>query len=185
LHYTKGFSGIYGSELDYQKLDLQLDFNYYINFLGRSSWRFTAARALGQLPWYKLYNGKGSNIPWFIETPNAFGTMYINEFLSDEYLAIYFRHNFGTLLFGDKPFIPQPAFVTSFVIGQINNPENHKNISFNTLEQGYYESGILLNSILKSGISNIGIGVFYRWGPYSFLNEKDNFAFKITAGYSL
>lgn len=185
FHYTQGFSGVYGSELDYHKLDLQIDYNYYISFLGRSSWRLTAGKALGKLPWYKLYNGKGSFVPWYVESPNTFGTMHINEFLSDEYVALYFRHNFGSLLFGDKPFIPQPAIVTSFVIGQLSNSQDHRNISFNTLEKGYYESGLLLNSILKSGITNIGFGVFYRWGPYAFIDEKDNFAFKFTMGYSI
>ncbi len=185
IKYTKAISGIQGSELDYEKLDLQIDFSYPINFFGKQSWRITAGKAIGETPWYKLYNGKASFLQWYTEAPNTFGTMRFNEFLSDEYIAVYFRHDFKNLLFGDKAFVPQPIFITSAIFGNLQNAYNHQNIDFNTLEKGYYESGILLNSILRSGITNIGIGVFYRWGPYTFDNVSDNFAYKITVGYSL
>jgi hypothetical protein len=185
VNYTKAIQGIYLSELNYQKINLQLDFSYNINYLGRSYWRIAAGRAIGDLPWYKLYNGKGSYSSFFVESPYSFSTMRINEFLSDEYLAIYFRHDFGSLLFGDKAFIPHPVLVSNFTIGNMHNSEKHKNMSFNTLEKGYYESGIMLNSILKGSLSEIGIGVMYRYGPYSFANEKDNFAYKLTLGIGI
>ena len=164
---------------------MQIDFDYNINFVGKQSWRITAGKSVGDAPWYKLYNGNASYMQWYIEAPNTFGTMRYNEFLSDEYLAIHFRHDLKSLLCGNKPFVPQPMFVSSAIIGNISNPTMHKNINFNTLENGFFESGILLNSILRSGISNIGIGAFYRWGPYSFPNIEDNFAYKITFGYSI
>ena len=185
IHYTRAIDGIYNSELSYDKLDLQLDYNYYIRFFGKTSWRISAGKTFGNAPWYKLYNGKGSYLPFYAESPYSFGTMRINEFLSEEYLAVYLRHDFGTLLFGDKAFIPRPSFVSSFTIGQLNKPELHNNIHYKTLEKGYYESGILLNSILKSGISNIGLGVFYRYGPYAFDRVEDNFSYKFTIQYSL
>ncbi len=185
LHYTRGIKGVYLSELNYEKLDLQLDFAYNINYIGRSSWRIVAAKAIGDLPWYKLYNGKGSYVPFFVESPYSFGTMRLNEFLSDEYLAVYFRHDFGSLLFGDKPFIPHPIFISSFTIGDLQNKGYHKNLKFNTLEKGYYESGIMLNSILKNNVAEIGIGIMYRYGPYSFSKEKDNFAYKLTIGFGI
>ena len=185
IHYTNAISDVFNSELDYQKLDIQIDYSYYLRFLGKTSWRIVAAKVFGNAPWYKLYNGKGSYIPFYVEVPNSFGTMRVNEFLSDRFVAVYFKHDFGHLLFGDKPFIPQPSIVSSFSIGELNNPNLHKNIEYSTLEKGFYESGILLNSILKSGISNIGFGVFYRYGPYSFDNVADNFSYKLTLKYGI
>jgi len=185
IHYTKAISGVFNSELDYQKVDIQIDYSYYLRFFGKTTWRLVAAKVFGNVPWYKLYNGKGSYIPFYIEVPNSFGTMRINEFLSDKFVALYFKHDFGHLLFGDKPFIPQPAIVSSFTIGELSNAKLHKNLEYNTLEKGYYESGILLNSILKSGISNIGFGVFYRYGPYTFDKISDNFSYKLTLKYRI
>lgn len=185
INFTNATTGIINSELSYQKLDLQLDFSYNIKYIGRSSWRISAARAIGELPWYKLYNGKGSYASFFVESPYSFSTMRLNEFLSDEYLAVYYRHDFGSLLFGDKPFVPHPVLVSSFTIGNLQNADKHKNISFNTLEKGYYESGIMLNSILKSNLSQVGIGIMYRYGSYALTDIKDNFAYKLTVGFSL
>ena len=44
---------------------------------------------------------------------------------------------------------------------------------------GYYESGLLVNNLVDLKLYNIGIGVFYRWGPYSFPYALDDFAFKL------
>jgi len=185
IHYSNAISDVFNSELDYQKLDVQIDYSYYLRFLGKTSWRIVTAKVFGAAPWYKLYNGKGSYIPFYIEVPNSFGTMRVNEFLSDRFVAIYFKHDFGHLLFGDKPFIPQPSIVSSFTIGDLSSINLHKNIEYKTLEKGFYESGILLNSILKSGISNIGFGVFYRYGPYAFDKVADNFSYKLTLKYAI
>ena len=49
------------------------------------------------------------------------------------------------------------------------------------MDKGYYESGLLINNILGIfGLLNIGVGAFYRYGPYSFENVADNFAYKFT-----
>ncbi len=183
--YTKALENIFDSELSYQKIDFQFDYSYYLRFLGTTSWRIVAAEEIGAAPWYKLYNGKGSYLPFYVDVPNSFGTMRINEFLSDRFVSVFFKHDFGNLIFGKKPFVPQPSFVSSFTIGDLSNPELHKNIEYKTLNKGYYESGILLNSILKSGFSNIGFGIFYRYGPYAFDKVSDNFSYKISLKYSL
>ncbi len=185
LNYSHAFSGIYYSELDYDKVELELNFAYHIKFVGHSSWRIVGAVATGQLPWYKLYNGRGSYAPFYVESPHSFATMRTNEFLSDRFLAIYFRHDFGDLLFGSKSFVPHPVVVSRFTIGALSNAVNHKNLRFNTLEKGYYESGLLLNSILKSNISTMGVGVFYRYGPYAFVSQKDNFSYVLTLNITL
>lgn len=185
IHYSQGIPSLIGSELTYKKFDLQLDYSYQLRYLGKSSWRISAAKALGDLPWYLLYNGKGSYASFYLESPYSFGTMRLNEFLSDEFVAIYFRHDFGSLLFGNKPFVPQPEFVSQFTIGQLSHSDKHKNIDFNTLEKGYYESGVMFNSILKNGLVQLGLGFMYRYGPYSMVHENDNFAYKFTMKFAL
>lgn len=185
LNYTQGLPDIRNSALSFQKLDFQLDYSHYFNFIGESSLRIAGGKTVGDLPWYKLYNGKGSYVPFYVETPNSFATMRLNEFLSDEYVAVYYRHDFGTLLFGDGLFVPQPSIVTSFTIGRLQNPDHHQNIDFNTLEKGYYESGLLFNSILNSGLSQLGLGVFYRWGPYAFTEWDENISYRLTTSMKL
>jgi hypothetical protein len=48
------------------------------------------------------------------------------------------------------------------------------------MELGYYESGLLINNIVNLRIYTIGLGAFYRWGPYSMEKTGDNFAYKFT-----
>jgi hypothetical protein len=171
----------------YDRLEMQIKKSFFIRYLGTSS--FTIQGGMIQsdvnMPWYQLYNGRGSYAAFYLESPNSFGTMRLNEFLSDQYFSIYYRHDFKDLLFGNKQFVPQPEFITNFTIGSLRSDAQYPNIQYNTLEKGYFESGIMLNSILKSGISTIGIGAFYRYGAYSFTNEMDNFAFKFSLKYAL
>jgi hypothetical protein len=48
------------------------------------------------------------------------------------------------------------------------------------MEKGYFESGILINNLLNQWFFGIGVGAFYRYGPYSLNKTIDNFAFKFT-----
>ena len=161
--------------------------SFFIRYLGKSSFTLRGGfiNADENMPWYQLYNGRGSFAAFYLESPNSFGTMQMNEFLSDQYFSVFYRHDFGTLLFGDKRFVPQPEFITSFTMGSLQNHASYSNIKYRTLEKGYFESGIMLNSILKSGITTIGIGFMYRYGAYAYLNEWDNFAFKFSLRYAL
>ena len=61
----------------------------------------------------------------------------------------------------------------------------HYNIEFKTLEKGYYESGVLFNNMLNQLFIGYGLGVFYRYGPYSLEKTIDNFAFKFTINFKL
>ena len=58
-----------------------------------------------------------------------------------------------------------------------------KKNEFKTLESGYYESGLIIDNILRVNILNLfyfglGAGAFYRYGYYSFEKPIDNAAFK-------
>ena len=190
IRYTHGQysnDGNYGASPNYDRVDMQLSKSFFIRYLGKSSFtvRGGIIAADENMPWYQLYNGRASYASFYLESPNSFGTMRMNEFLSDQYFSIFYRHNFGSLLFGDKRFVPQPEFISSFTLGSLKAHSQYINIKYRTLEKGYLESGIMFNSILKSGFSTIGVGFLYRYGPYALLHEWDNFAFKFTMRFAL
>jgi hypothetical protein len=95
------------------------------------------------------------------------------------------KQDFGSLLFKTKQFNPEITLVTNIGFGKLRNPEKHNNLEFNTMEKGYYESGILINNILKTTIFGYGFGIFYRYGPYAFNKTSDNFAYKLTLKFNL
>lgn len=48
------------------------------------------------------------------------------------------------------------------------------------MEKGFFESGLLLNNIISSPFSGIGVGAIYRYGPYAMDDVKDNLKIKLT-----
>ena len=53
------------------------------------------------------------------------------------------------------------------------------------MEDGYFESGLVLDNLLKISISKIGLGAYYRYGAYSFDKVIDNCAFKLKISFAL
>jgi hypothetical protein len=107
--------------------------------------------------------------------------MRLNEFLMDRYVALYVSHNFGKLLFRTTRFAPGLELTTNIGYGFLEDPEYHHHITFQTMDKGFYESGLNINELLNiSGIISVGLGVHYRYGPYHLDRELDNFAFKFT-----
>ena len=60
-----------------------------------------------------------------------------------------------------------------------------KNLRVSESQNLYCESGIVIDNIINTGFNKLGLGAFYRYGPYSFDKTWDNFVFKISIGFSL
>ena len=172
-------------DFKYTKLEARISKVFHTRSIGKSRFTIDGGLVNGIVPYTKLYNGRGSYKPFTIETDNSFGTMRLNEFISDRFLSIFFKQDFGKLLLKIGRFQPDIIFVTNFGIGSLSNPEYHKNIQFKTLEKGYYESGILINNMLNQLFIGYGLGVYYRYGPYSLDKTIDNFAFKFTINFKI
>ncbi len=177
---------IYGGNFDFLKTEAKLNLSFLTKAFGKTSLQFTAGKVWGEAPYFKLYNGHESFSKFSIESANSFATMRMGEFLSSEFFSVYFRQDFGSLLLKTSKFKPEILFVNNFTIGKLLNEDNHTNISFKTLEKGYFETGILANSLLKQfNIIGYGLGVFYRYGYYKFEKKQDNFAFRFSITFDL
>jgi hypothetical protein len=109
----------------------------------------------------------------------------MNEFLSNKYIAMYFVHDFGKLLGTGKKFKPEFALATNVAFGWLDFTENHLNVDYKTMENGYYESGLLINNLLNMGLYSVGLGGFYRYGPYTLTNAWDNVGWKLTIKFKV
>jgi hypothetical protein len=184
LNLIKGMNLLDGDFI-YTKIEAKVSKSFTSRIFGVSKIQLTAGRVFGKLPYSKLYNGHGSYKRFTLETEYSFATMRLNEFLSDQFVSLYLKQDFGSLLFKTKQFNPEITLVTNIGFGKLRNPEKHNNLEFNTMEKGYYESGILINNILKTTIFGYGFGIFYRYGPYAFNKTSDNFAYKLTLKFNL
>jgi hypothetical protein len=186
LQYAKGINTFLNGDFNYHKLDLKIEKSFDWTYFGKTYVQLAAGHIIGELPYTLLYNGRGSNTiisgtgVLGLSVANTFETMGVNEFVSSSYGAIYFSHNFGKLLYQKGKFKPELIVVNNMMWGTLNNKDSHYNIAIKTPENGYYESGLIINNIVKSGFSGIGFGTFYKYGPYSNPETKNNFAYKLS-----
>ena len=132
-----------------------------------------------------MYAGNGSYGTFTIETENSFATMRLNEFVTDRFVNLHFQQDFGKLLFRKNRFQPGIVLATSAGYGKMEYGENHINLPGQDYENGYFESGILFNNLLRQWFMGYGLGVFYRYGPYTLPKTIDNFAFKFTIRFNI
>lgn len=180
FQYTRGFDNVINGEFEYNRFDLKISESFYIKYLGMTSFEIRAGYIDGDLPYCNLYNGNGSYRVFTIYANNSFATMRMNEFLSNRYVAFYISHNFGQLLVRTKFFSPEIVLATNIAFGDLNNSSQHHNVEYNSMEKGYYESGVLFHGLLDLRFYKLGAGVFYRYGPYGFDKTADNFAYKVS-----
>lgn len=184
LQYTGSAGGFLGGQLTYHRFDFRMKYAFDTRLIGRTGIQLEAGYTDRPVPMSELYNAKGSRGDIFtIYSPVSFQTMRVHEFLSDRHLAVYLLHSFRKLLIRSEFFEPEISLALNATLGSLRQPERHRNASFNTLEKGYYEAGLLVNNLLKSSFSGIGLGVFYRMGPYSFDKAAENLAFKLSFSY--
>lgn len=192
LQYTRGIKGAFESEFDYDKIDLRIEHQYRSIRFGESSFQLQGGTVLQDIPYSKLYvgtaNGIQSNDFWkrafMIADRNSFETMRFNEFLSDTYVHFMFRQDFKSLLFRRKDFAPHIELVGRALWGSLRSPELHYGLPARAPDQGYYEGGLELNKLLNENFLALGLGFYYRMGPYSLPTFEQNFALKITSKYS-
>lgn len=186
LQYTKGLNGVAGGEYAYDKLDAKIEKSFTTKLYGTSTFQLTGGKVWGDVPLFKEYMARANfNKSYFVVSQNDFETMRINEFFNSQYVALYYTHSFEKLLFKTKKTRPILALHENIGFGSMDNPAQHLNIVYKTMNKGYYESGITVDNIYKTTFTGLGAGIFYRYGPYAFADYKDNFAFKLSLTYTL
>jgi len=183
LQYTRGIKGFLGGEFDYNRFDLKIRKSFRMKYLGEFSFQFNAGYVDQPIPACNLYNGHGSYRLVTLFAPNSFATMRMNEFLSNGYASLYLYQDFKYMLFkGKKWFHPEFAISQNIGFGFLDHKEQYAYFQEEVKEMnlGYYETGLLVNNLVNLRLYTIGIGAFYRWGPYSFDKVGDNFAYKVS-----
>jgi len=182
VNYIRGLKVANGN-FDFNRLDIKVEYTHKTKYYGESTIKVMSGIIDGQLPISNLYNAVGTYRMVALLAPGSFGTMRTNEFFSDRYVALFLNHSFGQLLFKTGKFKPEINLVTNITFGTMNHQQNHHNIDFKTLENGYYESGLVIRKLLNLQIYDLGIGILYRYGSYGYIDAMDNIAFKISLYY--
>ncbi len=103
VRYTKGVKGIWSSDYDYDRLDIEVFKRTYIAPFGFFDIEIRGVKLWGQVP-YPLLNLPRANQTLFYQ-PYSFNQMNFLEFVGDETLEFGFQHNFNGYLLGKIPFM--------------------------------------------------------------------------------
>ena len=186
LNYQKGFEA-WGGDFDYHRLLLRVE----KDFLIRNAGVFTAVGTAGavfsnsSLPLQQLFFMRGTGRTNGFMVPLNFQTFDMNDYAGNRFAQLHLRHNFESLLF--KTAKQQPIFALhhNSGISFLDAPGDHyftdqANFVARVADMrlGYHESGVSLTNILLFD-SRWGVGLFYRYGPYSASRAFDNFAIKL------
>jgi hypothetical protein len=120
-------------------------------------------------------------MPFFVQ--NRFNTMTPNQFANNEIINAYFSHDFGTRLFSTSKWKPKIRITQTFGIGILKNKNIHQDIDVKDMNKGYYESGLIINDIVRVNIFNLvylglGGGAFYNYGYYASSEPIKNMKLK-------
>ncbi len=189
--FTHGFQDILDSDFEYNKVEFGVWFERYLRNFGKMDVRLEAGYVDRAIPIQLLFSNRSSYSSGvtFVSS-SSFQTMHFNEFLSDRYATFYFNHNFGPLLFRLPRFSPEFSLYHAMSYGTMTNDTYHHQQEYKTLENGFFESGIVIDnifhiSLLKAGYIGFGAGVFHRYGPNSRPNSHENWALKYSVIYTI
>lgn len=173
------------SDFNYSTYLINVEHTFYKTYVGQTSATIQFGVVLGDIPYPKLFNSPSAWRSFTLFAPNSFATMRMNEFISDRFVNVFLSHNFGKLLIRKSWFEPSVELHTNIAVGSLSHPELHHFVDIKTPEHGFYESGILFRNIINLSMSKIGVGLFYRYGPYGYSKPADNFGYKFTLSLGL
>lgn len=101
LRFTAGVKGLFGSEYNYQNLNLRVEKRAYMSQLGYSDLVLEGGYIFGQLP-YPLMTIHRANQTYAYQL-NSYNLMNFMEFVSDHYAGVTIDHHFNGLIFNRIP----------------------------------------------------------------------------------
>lgn len=183
FQYTQGIDVLESDGYTYNKVDLRAEGAFRQRSLGETSFVLASGWVQGEAPFVSLYNGYGSYSSHYkVYAGEGFETMRPYEFFSDRYVALFLRQDLGKLLLNTKLFKPDLVLVQNMGIGDLRQPTpDIVPLEYPNMRKGFFESGLMLNNVISSAFSGVGVGAFYRYGPYALPRGKDNLRIKLTA----
>ena len=192
FQFIKGLNDFLKGQWDYSKLLFSLSHTFRRKALGKTEYRLEAGYINNSIPYTKLFSSFGLGADYRSSTlgvSTSFQTMEFYEFISDRFFHLFFRHDFGSLLLKRNKFKPNIVIEHNLAFGSLQNQKVHQNRDFKTLEKGFFEAGLIIENILRFKYLNIayigiGVGMYYRYGPYQKEAFTDNVAWGLTFSFS-
>jgi hypothetical protein len=154
VSYTYGLKNCLKSDYEYHKLDLGITHWFNISTLGWSKYIIHAGKIWGKLPYQLLKIHEGNET--FIWDEASFNTMNYYEFVSDQYVSLFYTHHFDGLLFNHIPLLKklrwrEVAYYRG-LLGSLSSKNRDYSVfpeTVYTLKGPYQEVGVGIENIFK------------------------------------
>jgi hypothetical protein len=113
----------------------------------------------------------------------GFSTMQPFDFYSDRYLAFFYKHDFDKFLWDLKWSKPYLSLAHNMALGSLGSESRLANTGIHSYSNGYHESGILVNQLLRRNVrvGDVGLtgGYFYPWSTLPVQVKNGTWVFSI------
>ncbi len=182
LKAVRGWKGWFESELDYYRLNASISQRFRFIGIGEIRLRAEAGQTIGDVPLFLAQLGNGTGKNWLTSVENSFETMAPATFYHTQFAAFYTRFAFKSFKTKAKWNEPKISLNHALGYGNFARKDLHS-ISFQSMEKGYYEAGVILDGMYVSSFMGLGIGVFYNYGAYANPDWKQNIMPKIAISF--
>jgi hypothetical protein len=180
FQYSYGIPDFMGSDFEYHKLQIGIRHWFNVFNLGWSRYIIEAGQVWGTLPFPLLELHPGNETFLFDEF--SYNLMNYFEFVSDQYVSVYYTHHFDGLFLNHIPLMRklkwrEVGFVKSVfgTLSEANKKYNSLPAITHTLEKPYVEAGVGIENIFKI------IRIDGIWRLSHLQNENiNNFAFFVS-----
>ena len=119
--YTRGIQGVLDGQFDYNRFDLKISGQLRWRVLGRTQFCATGGYIDTELPRTALFNAPATFGLIPMEVDRSFQTMRPNEFFSDRYSNLFFKHSFPKIRTKSKYIEPVFVIYTNLGIGDLSS----------------------------------------------------------------
>lgn len=154
LWLTYGIPKLLNSDFEYLKLNTSLSHWFTIRSFGWSRYIIDGGKIFGKLPYAMLEIHPGNETYSFDKY--AFNKMNYYEFISDEYISLYYTHHFDGFFLNRIPLMRELEWreVIYFkgLLGRMSKENQNYSkfpISSGWLGKPYYEAGVAIENIFK------------------------------------
>lgn len=154
FQYSYGIPDFMGSDFEYHKLQIGVRHWFNVFNMGWSRYIIEAGQTWGTLPFPLLELHPGNET--FLFDESSYNLMNYFEFVSDQYISVYYTHHFDGFFLNHIPLMRklkwrEVGFVKSVfgTLSDANKKYNSLPEITHTLEKPYFEAGVGVENIFK------------------------------------
>lgn len=178
FQFTHAFNDLLQSNYSFNKVNLSFQKSIITKYYGKTNLFITASFTDKTLPLWGMHAFTSGLNNEYVFSANSFSTMPFNTFYASSHLSVFLNHNFGKLLIRTKKIEPEFVLHHNFCFGWLNSNSTVSNREIVTPQNGYFESGLMVNNIINLKLYSLGLGAFYTYGEYASKDFYRNIAAK-------